>query len=62
MKRKFNLFPLLLVTAISLSGCAVVSVAGTAVGIAGTAVSAGVSVGSAVVGGTVGAVKAMTPD
>ena len=42
----------LLVLACASSGCAVVSVAGTAVGIAGSAAGAAVSVGGAVVGGT----------
>ena len=44
--------PLLLV-ALAAPGCAVVSVAGTAVSVAGSAVGAAVSVGGAVVGSTV---------
>ena len=42
----------LLVLACATSGCAVVSVAGAAVGVAGSAAGAAVSVGGAVVGGT----------
>jgi hypothetical protein len=44
---------LLLVGALTVSGCAVVNVAGTAVSVAGSAVGAAVSVGGAVVGSTV---------
>ena len=43
----------LLVLASATSGCAVVSVAGAAVGVAGSAVGAAVSVGGAVIGSTV---------
>ena len=42
-----------LLLALASSGCAVVSVAGTAVGVAGSAAGAAVSVGGAVVGSTV---------
>jgi hypothetical protein len=42
-----------LLIALASSGCAVVSVAGTAVGVAGSAAGAAVSVGGAVVGSTV---------
>jgi hypothetical protein len=42
----------LLVVALGASGCAVVSVAGTAVGVAGSAAGAALSVGGAVVGST----------
>jgi len=42
----------LLVVALAAPGCAVVSVAGTAVSVAGTAVGTAVSVGGAVVGST----------
>ena len=43
----------LVVVALATPGCAVVSVAGTAVSVAGTAVGTAVSVGGAVVGSTV---------
>jgi predicted small secreted protein len=43
----------LLLVALAAPGCAVVSVAGTAVSVAGSAVGAAVSVGGAVVGSTV---------
>ena len=43
----------LVVVALAAPGCAVVSVAGTAVSVAGTAVGTAVSVGGAVVGSTV---------
>jgi hypothetical protein len=43
----------LLVAALALPGCAVVSVAGTAVSVAGSAAGAAVSVGGAVVASTV---------
>ena len=43
----------LLAFALASSGCAVVGVAGTAVGVAGSAAGAAVSVGGAVVGSTV---------
>lgn len=46
---------------LSLSGCAVVSVAGAAVSVAGTAVSVGVSAGSAVVGAAGSVVGAVVP-
>jgi hypothetical protein len=44
---------LVLALALAAPGCAVVSVAGTAVGVAGAAAGAAVSVGGAVVGSTV---------
>ena len=47
------LVALLPVLAFATSGCAVVSVAGAAVGVAGAAAGAAVSVGGAVVGSTV---------
>ena len=47
------LVALLVVGALVCSGCAVVSVAGAAVGVAGAAVGAAVSVGGTVVGSTV---------
>lgn len=43
--------------ALSLNGCAVVTVAATAVSVAGTAVNAGLTVGAAAVGVTASAVK-----
>ena len=52
LERALLVAPLLLV-AIGAPGCAVVSVAGTAVSVAGSAVGAAVSVGGAVVGSTV---------
>jgi len=51
-ERAMLVAPLLLV-ALAAPGCAVVSVAGTAVSVAGSAVGAAVSVGGAVVGSTV---------
>jgi hypothetical protein len=45
--------PLLVVVAFAAPGCAVVSVAGAAVSVAGAAAGAAVSVGGAVVGSTV---------
>ena len=51
-ERALLLVPLLLV-ALAAPGCAVVSVAGAAVSVAGSAVGAAVSVGGAVVGSTV---------
>lgn len=45
------------IAALSLSGCAVVTVAATAVSVAGTAVNAGLTVGAAAVGVTASAVK-----
>ena len=45
--------PLLALALAALPGCAVVSVAGAAVGVAGAAAGAAVSVGGAVVGSTV---------
>jgi hypothetical protein len=47
------LVALVLAVAVAAPGCAVVSVAGTAVSVAGSAAGAAVSVGGAVVGSTV---------
>ena len=53
LERAVLVAPLLLILALAAPGCAVVSVAGAAVGVAGAAAGAAVSVGGAVVGSTV---------
>jgi hypothetical protein len=53
VRRRAALVAPLFVVALSAPGCAVVSVAGTAVSVAGSAAGAAVSVGGAVVGSTV---------
>ena len=52
-RERAALFAPLLAIAFASTGCAVVGVAGTAVGVAGAAAGAAVSVGGAVVGSTV---------
>ena len=52
-RERAALFAPLLAFALASTGCAVVSVAGTAIGVAGAAAGAAVSVGGAVIGSTV---------